>query len=185
MGRVGGGNTESTMCTCGRWIALELMSIYLGMWSLLWRGAYDQNNWLGQTNQSCCCWIGWWICYTVLQLSALSNIHWCCLQMYGGGRLEGGVFSALSQMKNSRRAPLIIQHLEKIWARELGGLHWDVQYILNRLPMKNSSVSHTHSCILWRFITSTFPKDPCPPPGPQGELLSVHLCLVVFKVSPL
>lgn len=56
--------------------------------------------------------------------------------------------------------------------------HWDAQYILNRLPMKNSSVSRTHSCILWRFS-----QRPPPPPAPQGELRRVHFCLVVFLLK--
>lgn len=162
---------ESTRLRQGGMItmdAFELTTICLGMWSLLWRGAYDQNNRLGQTNQLCCCWIVRRICYTMLQLSALWNIHWCCLQMYTWGRLNEGGGVAFSQMKNSRKTPLIVQHLENIWARELGPgpdnmHHWDVQYILDRLSLKNSSVSRTHSCILWRFIPSPSPKDPCPP----------------------
>lgn len=70
--------------------AVELMTIYLGMQRLLRRGAHDQNNWLGQTNQSCCCWLMRWVCFSMCELSGLSNVHWCCLILHtlfgAGGR---------------------------------------------------------------------------------------------------
>lgn len=76
--------------------------------SSLKRGAaYEQNKWLEQNHQSCRCWFVRWISYTV-SFVKYSLVLFAKVDQRGWGG------AAFSQMKNSPKTPLIIQHLEAI-----------------------------------------------------------------------